>query len=109
MCRTCVISQFSASLLCFSYPCSEYVYSVTACLSSLPVVYTRHTANLVRGSCAVYWYRAYQRDDGTLGGELSSAEQRPDESVDEFVFRVCARVVIGNLLPLQLSHFIQRC
>ena len=30
----------------------------------------------------------HQRDDGTLGGELRGAEQRPDEAVDEFVFRI---------------------
>lgn len=94
------------TLLCSSRTHSQRVYSVAMCWSSRLGVYTRRTANLVlgdlvRGLCGVYSSYSYQSDDGALGGELSSAEQRPDESVDEFVFRVCARVVIRNLLPLQ--------
>lgn len=112
---TSVLSQFSVYIkhYCVSLtPHSQYGYSVTMRLSWLPVVYTRRTADLVLcdlvcGLCAVCCSRSYQCDDGTLGGELRSAEQRPDESVDEFVFRVCARVVIRNLLPLQSSNFKQ--
>lgn len=76
-------------------------------LAALPIDLV--LGDLVPALCAVCCYHSYQGDDGTLGGQLSSAEQRPDESVDEFVFRVCARVVIRNLLPLQLSDFKQRC
>lgn len=49
---------------------------------------------------------SYQSDDCTLGRELCRAEQCPDESIDEFVFGVCAGVIIRNLLPLSKEAFI---
>lgn len=43
---------------------------------------------------------AYQSDDRALGRELCCTEQRPDKPIDEFVFWVCAAVIVRNLLPL---------
>ena len=45
-----------------------------------------------------------QSDDGALGRELRRAEQRPDEAVDELVFRVDAGVLVWHRLSLQNSE-----
>lgn len=42
----------------------------------------------------------YQGDDGTLGRQLSGAEERPDEAVDQFVLRVDHGVVVRDFLSL---------
>lgn len=46
----------------------------------------------------------YQSNDGTFCGELCSAEERPDKTVDQFVFWVYAGIVIWHWFSLNGSN-----
>lgn len=50
---------------------------------------------------AMFFWHTHQSDNGTLGGELCSTEQGPDEAVDLFLLRIVSVIFRRNL---QLLH-----
>lgn len=44
--------------------------------------------------------QTYERDDGAFCSELSGAEERPDETVDQFVFWVYTGILVRHWLSL---------
>lgn len=58
---------------------------------------------------AMFFWHTHQSDNGTLGGELCSTEQGPDEAVDLFLLRIVSVIFRRNLQLLHPKSTRRKC